>query len=566
VAEAASTELAELSNNPPSLLPGMASLGPLKQMGMLLAIAASIALGVYIALWSKDPDMRPLNSLSPEASMDVINYLTQQDIPYDVDTSGKVLVPQNRYKRIQLELGAQGIALESSTDDAYLNKDSGFGVSQRMEKARLLRNQELQLTNTLKQFTGVKAVKVHLAIPKESSFIKNRRKPSASVLLQLYSRGSLSDEQVNAMVDMVTGSVPNLERNKVTITDQYGRLHHSGSMSHLQRQSSKELSITRERQLDIKNRVEQILNPIVGIGAYTVQVNVDMDFTKKEQTLQTFNPDLAAVRSERTIDDSRTGGSAAGIPGALSNQPPGAATIPAQNAGNQNGAQGNQGAATGNKRLEAERNYDLDTTISHILPQVGVINRISVSVGLDHIEDPNNPGQKIPRDPAQTSRINSLIQAAIGFSSARGDLVNVESFPFISAETIPEPLPEAFYEQELFQSLLKPMIGLLLGLILIFAVLKPTMKRLSTPVAASAGAAGAGSKEMSDDIDISGVANMDKDIAGLADDQVMLAGHENLELPAPTVGEVKKLEQAKSVVSNNPTLVAQLVKNWIEEE
>lgn len=552
----ASTEMVQLEQETPGILPGMTSLAPLKQVGILVAIAASIALGVFIALWSKEPPMRPLTNLSPEASMDVINYLEQQQIPFNVDKNGRVLIPQSGFKRIQMELGAQGIAVQDVTDDPYLKKDSGFGVSQRMEKARLLRNQEIQLTNTLKQFNGVKAVKVHLAIPKESSFIKNRKKPSASVLLNLYSRGGLSEEQVDAMVDLVSGSIPNLERNKVTITDQFGRLYHSGSMSRSQRESSKELDIIRERQDDIKSRVEQILTPIVGIDAYTVQVNVDMDFTKKEQTLQTFNPDLTAVRSERTIDDTRQDGTAAGVPGALTNQPPGAANIPV-NAANVATQQNN---ASQNRRLESEKNFDLDTTISHILPQVGIIKRISVSVGLDYINDINNAGQKISRGQDELGRINRLIQAAIGFSTQRGDLVSVESFPFIQAETLPEPVAPPFYEEELFQNMVKPLIGLILGLILIFGVLKPTMKKLSS-VPATTGGGGVGE---SDELDLSGLT--EGDTSGLAEDQVVLAGHDNLELPPPTVGEVKKLEQAKGVVSNNPTLVAQLVKSWIDED
>ncbi|MGX5174553.1 flagellar basal-body MS-ring/collar protein FliF [Aliikangiella sp. IMCC44653] len=560
MAETASTEMMSVdSSNQGGILPGMTSLAPLKQVGILVAIAASIALGVFIALWSNEPPMRPLGNLSPEVSMDVINFLEQQQITYRVDPSGKILVPQSRYKRIQIELGAQGVAIESNNEDSYLKKDSGFGVSQRMEQARLLRNQELRLTKTLEQFNGVKGVKVHLAIPKESSFIKNRRDPSASVLLNLYSRGSLADEQVDAMVDLVSGSIPNLKREKVTITDQYGRLYHSGSMSQVQRDSSKELNIVRERQADIKSRIEQILTPLVGAAAYTVQVNVDMDFTKKEQTQQSYNPDLPAIRSERTLNDTTgAGGGGQGVPGALSNQPPGAAQIPATTAANTNQAQNGVAA---NQRSEAERNYELDTTISHILPQVGVVERLSVSIGLDHIEDANNAGQKIPRTPAELAQISRLVQAAIGYNVQRGDVVSVESFPFSQAEELPEPEPLPFYEQELFQTLLKPVVGLILGLMLIFGVLKPTLRKLSTQPAKVE------SKELAanDDLDLSGLANSDGD-SGLADDQVILAGNDNLELPPPTVGEVKKMEQAKGVVNNNPTLVAQLVKNWIEED
>ncbi|MBV1910152.1 MAG: flagellar M-ring protein FliF [Kangiellaceae bacterium] len=558
MAEAATSELVQVNANTAGLLPGMGSLAPLKQVGILIAIAGSIAMGVMIALWSSEPPMRPLANLEPEASMDVINYLEQQQIPYQVATSGRILIPQANFKRIQMELGAQGVNLEDSSSRSYLDKDSGFGVSQRMEKARLLRSQENQLKQTLEQFNGVRAVKVHLAIPKESSFIKNRKQPSASILLNLYSRGSISEEQSNAMVDLIAGSIPNMQRNQVSITDQYGRLYHSGSMSNSQQSTSRELNIVRDRQEEIRNRIEQILTPIVGAAAYTVQVNLDMDFSKKEQTSQTFNPDLPAIRSERTIEDNRNSGTAGGVPGALSNQPPANSAIPTDSTA---GAAGdNESLSSANRRVEAERNFDLDTTISHILPQVGVVERLSISIGLDYVDDIANAGQKIARTATELDRISRLIQAAVGFSVQRGDLVSVESFPFVAGETLPAPAPPEFYEGELFQTLLKPSIALILGLALIFVVLKPLFSKLSTVPAIAASSSGDVENEFGD------LGGGLADDSGLASDQITLAGHENLELPPPTVGEVEKLEQAKGVVSNNPTLVAQLVKGWIEED
>jgi len=557
VAEAATTELVSVDSATSGILPGMSSLAPLKQVGILVAVAASIALGVFVALWSSEPPMRPLPHLEPEASMDVINYMEQQQIPYKVGSNGRILVPQSRFKRIQIELGAQGVSLQESASHSYLDKDSGFGVSQRMEKARLLKNQENELKRTLELFTGVRAVNVHLAIPKQSSFIKNRRKPSASILLNLYSRGGISDEQSDAMVDLVAGSIPNLERSQVTITDQFGRLYHSGSMSRNQRENSREHSIIRERQDEIRSRIEQILTPIIGPEAFTVQVNLDMDFTKKEQTMQTFNPDLLALRSERVLEDNTNSSGAQGVPGALSNQPPAASTIPTDTT-NPNSEQSN---ANTNRRLESERNYDLDTTISHIKTQVGTLERLSISVGLDYVTDPNpdGNGEKIPRSSEQLERISRLIQAAVGYSVQRGDVINVESFPFVKSEELPEPPPLEFYEGELFQMLLKPVIGLLLGLILIFSVLKPAFNKLSK-------APPPPPLPVNNQSDFDDLGSELGEEAGMSNDQVTLSGHENLELPPPTVGEVEKLEQAKGVVSNNPTLVAQLVKGWIEED
>ena len=555
MADAATTDMVRLEGDSQGVLPGMSSLAPLKQVGILIAVAASIAMGVFVALWFSEPPMRPLPKLTPEVSMDVINYLEQQQIKFSVSSSGQVLVPQSKYQRIEMELGAQGVVLESANQSTYLDKDSGFGVSQRLEKARLLRNQEIQLKQTLEQFNGVRAAKVHLAIPKESSFIKNRRDPSASVLLNLYSRGSLSDEQSAAMVDLVAGSIPNLLRKNVTITDQFGRLYHSGSMDASQQTTSRELGIVRERQDEIRSRIEQILTPIVGHAGFTVQVNLDMDFSKKEQTMQTFNPDLPAVRSERTIEDNNSSGGAGGIPGALSNQPPANSTIVANEGGT-----GEQSTTSSNRRLEAERNFDLDTTISHIRPQVGTISRLSVSVGLDYVDDPDNAGQKIARSIQELDRITRIIEAAVGYNVQRGDLLTVESFPFVVAETLPEPPAAEFYEGELFQALYKPLVGLILGILLIFLVLKPAFTRLSTVPAPIQASSSQESQEF-EDLGSGLVSENDLD-----SDKITLAGHENLELPPPTVGEVQKLEQAKGVVSNNPTLVAQLVKGWLEED
>jgi flagellar M-ring protein FliF len=179
------------------------------------------------------------------------------------------------------------------------------------------------------------------------------------------------------------------------MTDQYGRLYHSGSLSKEQQTASRELNLIRERQNEIKARIESLLTPIVGIDAYSVQVNLDMDFTRKEKTMQTFNPELSTIRSERTIEDTRNASGVQGVPGALSNQPPGESQIPETI----EKAKNEKKKRLHNQRLEAERNYEVDTTISHILNQVGIINRISVSIGLDYILAPKSDPNTTPSTP-----------------------------------------------------------------------------------------------------------------------------------------------------------------------
>lgn len=546
MAQAATTDIAKVEAGP-AFLPGMSNLGVIKQLGLMIGIAASVALGVFLVLWGSEPDMRPLGAMDPGTSMDVVSYLEQNNVPYRVDGSGMVLVAQDRFQRVKMELAGQGISIDAQADQ-YLNKETGFGVSQRLEKARLQRSQEIALAKTISEFSGVRAAKVHLALPKETAFLKHKRMPSASVLLNMYGNRQLDEEQVQAIVDLVTGSVPNLESNKVTVTDQFGRLLHSGSMSSQERETTRELKLIREQQNDYREKIEQILLPIVGDGNYAVQVTVEMDFTKTEQTQQLFNPELPAVRSERTLEDESVTGRPAGVPGALSNQPPAAANIP-ENL-QQGGTNSTEQSGPKNRRIEAERNYDLDTTISHVKQQVGVIKKVSVSVGLDYINNPQDPATRIARPADQVANIERLIRGAIGYNANRGDIVEIESFEFVRPESLPDPAPPAFYEQPLFKALWKPVTALVLGLILIFGVLKPVMNKLAKQPEIKYA-------EPSDD---------DIGLGGLKDDSLSLDNDSALELPAPNLGGSRKTEQAKNIASQDPTMVAQLVKSWVEED
>ncbi|NVJ60346.1 MAG: flagellar M-ring protein FliF [Gammaproteobacteria bacterium] len=544
MAEATSNQLSNFSSGS-NMLPGMNNLGVFKQIGLMVGIAASVALGVLVALWGSEPDMRPLGRLDAATSLDVVSYLDQSELKYKIDSSGNILVPQDSYQRVKMELAGQGVTLAGDADQ-ILSQESGFGVSQRLEQARLQRSQEMSLAKTIGEFNGIRAAKVHLALPKETAFLKHRRKPSASVLVNLYGSRSLDQEQVRAIVDLVTGSVPNMESSRVTVTDHLGRLLHSGSQTDEERETNRELKLTREKQADLQSKVEQILTPIVGDGNFTVQVNVDMDFTKKEQTQQLFNPEQPAIRSERKLEDISSIGGAAGVPGALSNQPPAAANIPEQ--AGENG-QATASSDQGSKRLEAERNYDLDTTINHIKQQVGKVNRVSVSVGLDYINDPQNSGERIARTPEQIANITRLIQGAVGYNVARGDRVEIESFQFVRPQRLPDPEPLAFYEQPLFQSLWKPITAILIGIFAIFGFFRPLLRKLTQqpdmPVA------------IRDDDDLS-----------LGDNAAALGlGVDNsLELPGPSLAGSPKSEKAKNIAGNDPTMVAQLVRNWVEED
>ncbi|MEL0068677.1 MAG: flagellar basal-body MS-ring/collar protein FliF [Gammaproteobacteria bacterium] len=516
------------------------SLSILRQIGLMVGLAASVALGVVLVLWSQEPDKRPMGEMDAATMYEVVSYLDQNKISYEIGPTGALLVDQGQYQRVQMALASQGLS-DTMGGDSILQTDSGFGVSQQLENARLNRSREKSLAATIVKFSGVTSAEVHLAIPKQTVFVTDRRRPSASVLLNLASSRPIDDQQTRAIVDLVAGSVPNLTADRITITDQFGRLHHSGTMSSEEMQSKREFEEESKRQQVLRTKIESILAPILGIENFTVQVNVRMRFVANETTSRFHNADSPSLRSERKLISSDSSGTASGVPGALSNQPPGAANIPATGA---NAANAAQTGANGNQRSETESNYELDTTINHTRYQTANIDRISVSLGLNNLVD--EEGARISRSANEVQRIERLIKGVINFDASRGDSVIVDTFDFPLAELPPEPEPLAFYEEELFKTMLKPAVAFVLVLLLILFVFRPVISKLTT-----------GTMQM---LEPDYNPNLASDTLSLGSD---MGGMAMAPIGRKSMAQV---ERAKSAVGDDPAMVAQVVKNWMEAD
>ena len=520
---------------------GASSMSIMRQIGLMIGLAASVAFGVALVLWSQTSEKRPLGEMDRATAYEVVTFLDQNKIEYEVASNGNILVDQGEYQRVQMELASQGIS-DGGSGDSLLNKSSGFGVSQRLETARLVRSQEMNLSRTIEKFSGISSAQVHLAIPKETVFVSDTRIPSASVLLNLSSKSGLDREQVRAIVDLVAGSIPNLTSERITITDQYGRLHQSGSLSADESQSRKQFEEESKRQEVLHSKIEQMLAPILGIENFTVQVNVDMSFVANESTSKFYNNDNPILRSERKLKSNSNSPQAGGIPGALSNQPPGAAIIPEVL---NNDAGSTSAQRSGNEHSEVESNYELDTTINHTRFQTATIQRISVSVGLNNLLDTEGT-DRVLRTTQDIARIERMIKGVINFDVARGDTVIVDSFNFPIANVIEDAAPLEFYEEDLFKLLLKPVVAFVGVILLIFLVFKPLISKLTTGTVAMTG----------------GGMN-----SNLAPDQVSLGGDlGGMQLPAPGRKSLAQVDRARSAVGDDPAMVAQVVKNWMEAD
>jgi flagellar M-ring protein FliF len=527
----------------------------LRQITLILGLAICLAIAVFILLWGKEPDMRPLGTYTTQELVKTLDFLDQQKIPYQVDGKS-VLVNAESYPTIQLALTRAGLANATDSNiggEDILLKDSSFGVSQRMESERLKLSRERQLASAIEQFQNVAKAQVLLAIPKDNVFARNERKPSATVVLNLKG-AALGQGEVDSIVDMVASAVHGLEPTRVTVTDQNGRLLNSGSQDPISAQTRKEFAMQQKQELEYKQKIDAILIPVLGADNYTAEVDLSLDFSQQEQTRKTYNPDLPAVRSEMTMEENSASGSNGGVPGALSNQPPAASNIPEE----ATGGDGASAAASGRSRKEATRNFELDTTVSHTRRQMGGIRRMTVSVAVDYKAVPGADGAvtREARTQAELDTLRRLLSGGLGFDVTRGDTLEVVAIPFNRPEldTVAEvPL----YDQPWFWRAVRIAASVLVIIVLIVTVVRPMLKRLLYPDAKPEGEV---------DFDNHTVLGGDDELSLLSaqveNDQVFGVRDGQLKLPDLHRDE-DLLKAVRALVANEPDLAAQVIKEWV---
>nr|WP_215907998.1 flagellar basal-body MS-ring/collar protein FliF [Pseudoalteromonas tetraodonis] len=529
----------------------------LRQITLIVALAICLAIAIFVIIWARQPDMRPLGKMQTEELIETLDFLDAQKIDYQLD-GNVVSVDETEYQNIKLLMTREGLDQGPTSGSDIIMQDMGFGVSQRLERERLKHGREQQLARTIEELNNVTRAKVLLAIPKENVFARREKKPSATVVLTLKRGRSLDGEEVDSVVDMIASAVQGLEPSRVTVTDQNGRLLNSGSQTSLAARSRKEYDIERKREQEYLEKIDSILIPVVGLGNYTAQVDLSMDFSAVEETQKRYNPDLPAVRSETTFEENNIGGLAVGIPGALTNQPPVNSTIP------EDAMAGGAGTATSPSRThkEATRNYELDTTISHKRQQTGVIRRISVSVAVDYLPTVGENGETTmtPRSVEALSNIRRLLQGGVGFDMQRGDALEVVTVPFVREDSALDfELP--LWEQDWFMKMLRLVLGALVIIVLILAVVKPMLKRLIYPDNTL--------EEYDEDSLSSGVDLGDSTLDMLNNDfdsaSVGFSSDGTLRLP-DLHGDEDLLKAVRALVANEPELSSQVVKAWLTED
>ena len=522
----------------------------LRQLGVMVGIAASVALGVAVVLWSQTPNYSVLfANLAAKDVTEVIDALQKNNIDFKVDqATGAVMVSSNEIQNARLKLAGEGLPRSDSFGFELLQQESGFGTSRLVEEARYQRAMEGELSRTIASLANVETARVHIASPKQSVFVRKRKHPSASVVVKLFAGRSLEKGQVDAIVHLVASSVPELDPSKVTLVDHKGRLLNGQNDSRLMSLTSTQFEYTRNLEQHYKERIEDLLRPILGGDNIRAEVTADIDFTVTEQTHERFNPDQPALRSEQINERVSQLDVTQGVPGALSNQPPAAGQAP-EVAGA--GAGANQEPINSSK--QATRNYEVDRTLSHTQLESGVLRRLSVAVVVNDRVTADEDGAitNTPRTQEEIERISSLVKDAIGYTLERGDSVRIINSAF-HVPAPPEPLPElAMWEEPWFWDVVRQAGGVILVLVLVFVVILPTMKKLMTPIVVK--------HELPEGMPETGEAPAAPGQPALA------AAGEPMSLAGPREYE-QTLEAAKGMIQEDPKRVAQVVKKWIAED
>ncbi|TFH85379.1 flagellar basal body M-ring protein FliF [Billgrantia azerbaijanica] len=554
-------------------------------IAVLIGGAASIAIVVALLMWARAPEYRVLYSNLSEADGGrIISELDSRGIPYRFSEGGQaLLVPGDQVHTLRLQLAEQGLP-QGGNVGFELMDEQAFGVSQFAEQVNFQRGLEGELSRSIESLGPVTRARVHLAMARSSVFVRDREPAKASVILTLQPGRVMGEGQVNAIVHMVSSSVPDLAAEDVTVVDQKGRLlsrKDAGSRD----LDGTQLDYIAEVERSYQQRIENILIPLLGRERVRAQVAAQIDFSSREQTAERFAPNQApneaAVRSRQSsLSYNGDDGLALGIPGALSNTPPGTAPSPIalpegeDDAGAEDGAAGEdaQGDAEAAQQESLQAlnnlsqddvvNYEVDRSIEHVQHRRGRIERLTAAVVVDYRDERNEEGewQQVPLSDVEINQIERLVRQAIGFSQARGDAIEVVNSPFSRVEEEEEALewwqsPQVHSLALTFGRYLLVALGILFTYLLI---LRPLIKRYTQqPVLTTATPGGALSVQVGDE-------ESGRDSGDTESD-------EERTYPKPkrrrkSSAYEDHLTELREMAQEDPRMIAMIVRNWMNQE
>lgn len=550
---------------------------------LLLGGAAFLGLIIALSLWVSAPEYRVLYSNLSEADGGrIVNELEARQIPYQLNGTNTLLVPSEEVHRLRLQLAEQGLPQGGNAGFSLMDNQA-FGISQFAEQVNFQRALEGELASSMESLGPVAKARVHLAMAKASVFVREREPAKASVVLTLHTGRTMGDGQVNAIIHMVSSSVPELTPDSVTVVDQHGNLLSDNNRDDAL--SGTKLSYIHQVEKSYQERIESILAPFLGRENIQAQVAASINFATREATAERYTPnqtpETAAIRSiQRNLSMQGMTDGAAGVPGALSNTPPGVAASPIEagpaDAENNAGTVANGNAVNNTMQQDQVVNYEVDRLVEHVQHERGELERISIAVVVNHRQTTDEEGTVswVPRSDEEIDYINRLVRQAVGFSAERGDQIEVVNSRFMPVIEDTESEVSGWQDpatQQLAFTIGK-YVAAGLGILLFYLlIMRPLINRhVQTPIEQTGGNGAAATNGrgnlravVGDDDDDDGQRRSSRGASG--NDP---ADEEELDWPdkSSQPNYTRALNKAKQHASENPKQVARILQNWISKD
>lgn len=447
---------------------------------LTIALLAAIVAGtIVVILWTSSKNYVPLYGKQElYDTANIMEMLEKEQVPFRLEKStGQVLVPENQLAHVRMALAARGVRAAMPSGLEGLDNVTGLGTSEFMEVARYRHALEGELARTIIALDAVRSARVHLAIPKRTLFVgRDEEKPSASVMLDMQPGQSIEAGQVEAIANLVAGSISGMKPGAVTVVDQSGQLLSAelGDKVGFGKQSVQQMEYVRKLEQYIRQRANDMLYPMLGSTNFKVQIAADVNFNAVEETQQQFDPQ-GVVTQESNKSDKTIDALAMGIPGALSNRPPETAAKDEKAGADKGNANANTAAQqndTRTERQEVSKQYENSRTIVHTRYQQGRLERINVSILLNQQIAPEGGWSA-----EQLTQIRQMVERAVGFDKTRGDQISLQAFDFNGAVQVAAP-ESSWWETPYWQDSLRYLVGGLLGLTLVFFGIRPLVKHL----------------------------------------------------------------------------------------
>ncbi|GAB4406581.1 MAG: flagellar basal-body MS-ring/collar protein FliF [Rhodoferax sp.] len=553
----------------PSVFQRLAALDAKQKTRLAVGSVLLVLITVVGLVMGRQAEYRVLYANLPEKDGGaIVAQLQQMNIPYQYGAGGStILVPADRVYDARLKLASQGLPKGSVTGFELMDSASRFGMTQFQERLAFQRGLEGELVRSIQALSSVQSARVHLALPNQNGFFRDQQKPSASVLVSLHGGRTLDRNQIAGIVHLVASSVPEMDPKSVSVLDDTGKLLSNPPDADARGIDAQQLQYTQQIEQLYTSRILDILEPVVGRQNIRAQVTAELDFTQTEQTSEQYrpnqSPDASAIRSQQLLESGEAAAKVpAGVPGAMTNQPPGTAAAPI-NGQAQALAPAGAASGVGNGRREQIINYELDKTVRMTRNSTGVIKRINAAVVLNHktVTDAKGKTSTVPLSDAEIEKLTALVRETVGFNKDRGDSVNVVSAAFTVDKTPPVQLP--IWQQpevlDLARSLAWPVGTLLLAALVLLGAIRPALKVMAQPLPDRRSLTLDAAKA-----DAGGLDALEAD----QPERPMLAGPgaTSSAQPAEMSASELALEEARKLTRDNPAAVANIVKAWINGE